>query len=103
MKVLIVEDEEKLAQALKSGLKYEGYTVDVASHGSVLWRRKATDGISVGPFANVMDDSSPLRRFTSTWRREEPSVDSLLQTTRMASDRRRAAPEKSSIRYTMIF
>ncbi len=33
MKVLIVEDEEKLAQALKSGLKYEGYTVDVIEDG----------------------------------------------------------------------
>jgi DNA-binding response OmpR family regulator len=33
MKVLIVEDEEKLAEALKSGLKYEGYTVDILSDG----------------------------------------------------------------------
>jgi DNA-binding response OmpR family regulator len=33
MKVLIVEDEEKLAEALKTGLKYEGFTVDVLNDG----------------------------------------------------------------------
>lgn len=33
MKVLVVEDEEKLAEALKSGLKYEGYTVDILADG----------------------------------------------------------------------
>jgi DNA-binding response OmpR family regulator len=33
MKVLIVEDEEKLAEALKSGLKYEGFTVDILGDG----------------------------------------------------------------------
>ena len=33
MKVLIVEDEDKLAQALKSGLKHEGYTVDILEDG----------------------------------------------------------------------
>jgi DNA-binding response OmpR family regulator len=33
MKVLIVEDEEKLAEALKTGLKYEGFTVDVLGDG----------------------------------------------------------------------
>lgn len=33
MKVLIVEDEEKLAQALKAGLKLEGHTVDVLEDG----------------------------------------------------------------------
>lgn len=33
MKVLIVEDEDKLAQALKAGLKHEGYTVDIVEDG----------------------------------------------------------------------
>jgi DNA-binding response OmpR family regulator len=33
MKVLIVEDEAKLAEAIKSGLKLEGHTVDVIEDG----------------------------------------------------------------------
>src|SRR3990167_6403951 len=33
MKVLLVEDEEKLAQALKRGLELGGYTVDIVADG----------------------------------------------------------------------
>ena len=33
MQILIVEDEEKIAQLLKKGLIEERYTVDVASDG----------------------------------------------------------------------
>ena len=33
MKILLVEDEEKLAEALKRGLELGGYTVDVVSDG----------------------------------------------------------------------
>lgn len=33
MKILIIEDEEKLAQALKEGLKLEGYSVDYVLDG----------------------------------------------------------------------
>lgn len=33
MKILLVEDEEKLAQALKRGLELAGYTVDVVGDG----------------------------------------------------------------------
>ena len=34
MKILLVEDEEKLADALKRGLELQGYTVDVISDGA---------------------------------------------------------------------
>ena len=41
MRVLIVEDELKLAEALERGLKAEGFDVDVATDGSDgLWRAK---------------------------------------------------------------
>ncbi|PIR84046.1 DNA-binding response regulator [Candidatus Kaiserbacteria bacterium CG10_big_fil_rev_8_21_14_0_10_51_14] len=33
MKVLLIEDEEKLAEALKRGLELEGYTTDIISDG----------------------------------------------------------------------
>ena len=33
MKILLVEDEEKLAQALKRGLELAGYTVDIVADG----------------------------------------------------------------------
>ena len=33
MKILLVEDEEKLANALKRGLELQGYTVDIVSDG----------------------------------------------------------------------
>ena len=33
MKILIVEDEEKLAEALAKGLQHEGYTTDIISDG----------------------------------------------------------------------
>ena len=42
MKILLVEDEQKLADALKRGLELEGYTVDVVSDG-----RKAFTRISL--------------------------------------------------------
>ncbi|OGG57067.1 hypothetical protein A3D71_02765 [Candidatus Kaiserbacteria bacterium RIFCSPHIGHO2_02_FULL_55_20] len=33
MKILLIEDEEKLAQALKRGLEFGGYTVDIVPDG----------------------------------------------------------------------
>lgn len=43
MRILIVEDEEKIAQAMKSGLENESYAVDVALTGNS-GRAKATTG-----------------------------------------------------------
>jgi heavy metal response regulator len=37
MRVLIVEDERKMAESLKRGLKEEGYAVDVADNGDDGW------------------------------------------------------------------
>ena len=34
MKILLVEDEKKLADALKRGLELQGYTVDIISDGA---------------------------------------------------------------------
>jgi two-component system, OmpR family, response regulator len=41
VRILVVEDAEKLAQALKSGLEAEGYAVDVLYDGSAASRRLA--------------------------------------------------------------
>jgi two-component system OmpR family response regulator len=43
MRVLVVEDEEKLASLIARGLREEGYAVDVAHRGEdVLWMAQAT-------------------------------------------------------------
>ena len=44
MRVLVVEDEEKLASLLARGLREEGYAVDVAHRGEdALWMGQATE------------------------------------------------------------
>ena len=43
MRVLIIEDESKLAQIIARGLREDGYAADVAGHGKeALWMAKAT-------------------------------------------------------------
>lgn len=39
MKILLIEDEEKLAEALKRGLEIAGYTVDIVSDGKKAFTR----------------------------------------------------------------
>src|SRR6185295_8658321 len=39
MKILIVEDQEKLAQLIKNGLKKEGYAVDFMTDGKAAQNR----------------------------------------------------------------
>lgn len=39
MRILVVEDQEKLAQSIKRGLKAEGYAVDVALDGDEAWKK----------------------------------------------------------------
>ncbi len=34
MKILVVEDEQKLAEALKRGLELQGYSVDIVGDGA---------------------------------------------------------------------
>ena len=47
MNILIIEDEYKIAEALKEGLEHEGYSVDLAhtgeedERGGVIWRAPA--------------------------------------------------------------
>jgi DNA-binding response OmpR family regulator len=48
VRVLLVEDTVKLAQALKRGLEGEGYAVDVLFDGEAARRRLATRGAAVG-------------------------------------------------------
>ena len=44
MRVLVVEDEKKIASALKRGLTAEGFTVDVANNGvDGLWSATEND------------------------------------------------------------
>ncbi len=43
MKILVVEDEEKIARSLEKGLKAEGYIVDVAGEGDTA-KRLVKDG-----------------------------------------------------------
>jgi DNA-binding response OmpR family regulator len=44
MRVLVVEDEVRLALLLKRGLEEEGYAVDTSGDGAdALWRATATD------------------------------------------------------------
>ena len=42
MRVLVVEDEVRLARALQKGLRAEGFAVDVAHDGAPAWTRPGT-------------------------------------------------------------
>ena len=57
MRVLVVEDEKKLAMSLKRGLEADGFAVDIALNG--------TDGLWMAtehPYdALVLDITSPVR------------------------------------------
>jgi two-component system OmpR family response regulator len=44
MRILVVEDEKKMAALIRRGLREEGFSVDVADRGEdALWRASATD------------------------------------------------------------
>ena len=44
MRILVVEDEKKMAVLIRRGLREEGFSVDVADRGEdALWRASATD------------------------------------------------------------
>ncbi|HKN40953.1 MAG TPA: response regulator, partial [Acidimicrobiia bacterium] len=44
MRVLVVEDEAKMAALLKRGLEHEGYAVDLAADGGeALWAAREFD------------------------------------------------------------
>ena len=44
MRILVVEDEKKMAALIRRGLREEGFSVDVADRGEdALWRAAATD------------------------------------------------------------
>ena len=47
MRVLIVEDEKKMASFLERGLKEEGYVVDVAYDGEQGWEYAVTNEYDV--------------------------------------------------------
>ncbi len=44
MRLLVVDDERRLASALKHGLTREGYVVDIAHDGGVALTRLSTAG-----------------------------------------------------------
>ena len=47
VRVLVVEDEAALADAVARGLRREGMAVDVAATAATPWRRLATNGYDV--------------------------------------------------------
>ena len=55
MRLLVVEDEVRLAAALKRGLQAEGFTVDVA-HDGVSGLHKAREGAHDGGYAAIVLD-----------------------------------------------
>ncbi|PID31269.1 DNA-binding response regulator [Candidatus Saccharibacteria bacterium] len=67
MKVLVVEDEHRIAQALKVGLSDEGYAVDVAYDGDEGYRTAVADNYDVivmdvmMPHMNGIEASKKLR------------------------------------------
>ena len=68
MRILIVEDEEKLAKSLKKGLEKEGYAVDYVTDGESAERRieihsQDYDIIILDLMLPDMDGYEVLRRF----------------------------------------
>ena len=70
MRILVVEDEESLAEALVEALEYEAYAVDLAVTGSEADEMahvndydlvESTDSMGVGT-------GHPVRGFTRRWR-----------------------------------
>ena len=48
MRVLIVEDEPRMADALRRGLREEGYAVDLAAHGAeAVWKASCTEYVAM--------------------------------------------------------
>jgi two-component system, OmpR family, response regulator len=65
MRVLIVEDEPRMADALRRGLRDEGYAVDLAADGEeALWKASATDyaAMVLDVMLPGMDGSEVCRR-----------------------------------------
>src|SRR6478609_4066067 len=65
MRVLVVDDEQRLAEALRRGLTAEGMTVDVTHSGDdALWRATAThyDAIVMDVMMPGLDGVSACRR-----------------------------------------
>jgi len=65
MRVLVVEDEAKLAELLARGLREEGYAADVSGSGEdALWMAKATayDAIVLDVMLPGMDGFATCRR-----------------------------------------
>ena len=59
MRILVIEDERKIASFIKRGLKEDGYTVDTAFDGEEGYRLTA-DSFSVCMITNF---SSPVNPF----------------------------------------
>ena len=51
MRILVVEDEHKIANSIKRGLEQEGYAVDVAYDGEL--RRGGVEAVAVAVDATV--------------------------------------------------
>jgi two-component system, OmpR family, response regulator len=65
MRILVVEDEKKMAALIRRGLREEGFSVDVADRGEdALWRAAATDydGIVLDVMLPGIDGFETCRR-----------------------------------------
>jgi two-component system OmpR family response regulator len=65
MRILVVEDEKKMAALIRRGLREEGFSVDVAERGEdALWRAGATDydGIVLDVMLPGIDGFETCRR-----------------------------------------
>jgi DNA-binding response OmpR family regulator len=87
MKILLIEDEEKLAQALKRGLELSGYTVDVVGDGKkgfmrISLHRDDYDAVILDLMLPSMDG----HEITKAMREENITVPVLILTARAETD-----------------
>ena len=100
MRLLVVEDEKKMAELLARGLREEGHAVDITSRGEdALWMAKSTayDAIVLDVMLPGGDGLSVCRRL----RKEEVWTPVLLLTARDAVDDRVAGLDAGADDYLM--
>jgi len=84
MKLLVVEDEEKIAASLQKGLTAEGYVVDVAYDGDQAEAMLSADGYDLVLLDWMIPGTSDGPGLTRQWRTEHKQMPILMLTARSA-------------------
>jgi CheY-like chemotaxis protein len=85
MRVLIAEDEPRLAEALARGLRRNGFAVDIALDGNQALRRTAVVDYDVVVLDRDLPTSTATRSAASSWAPSAPRGSSCSPRRRMSA------------------